>query len=68
MVKRPVAPLPTRKVKQPETVPVEEVKLVDLMSKSGDAFQLPDGKAVDINSYLVWLGNQILALRGEVEY
>ena len=47
---------------KPETKPepVEEgVKLVEVPTEMGIAYQLPDGKEVNMQDYLVWLGNKV---------
>lgn len=38
---------------------VEGVQLVDVTTKTAPAFKLPDGSIVDMEDYLVWMGNLI---------
>ena len=49
--------------KEKETKKITEVELTQVVTETAQAFKLPDGTTVDINGYLVWLGNQILAIK-----
>ena len=42
--------------KQPEVKQVESSLLIE---STKPAFKLPDGETVDLNDYLIWLGNLI---------
>ncbi len=40
-----------------------KVELTQVVTETAPAFQLPDGTTVDMQQYLVWLGNQIYEIR-----
>ena len=40
-----------------------KVELTQVVTETTPAFQLPDGTTVDMQQYLVWLGNQIYEIR-----
>ena len=44
----------------------QEVRMVDVPSGYARMIELPDGTQLDAEQYLVWLGNQILAIRKAV--
>lgn len=51
------------KKEQKESKKIAEIELTEVVTQTAEAFKLPDGTTVDINNYLVWLGNQVLAIK-----
>jgi hypothetical protein len=43
-----------------------EVELTEVPTETAQLFKLPDGNVVNHNDYLVWLGNNILAIKRSV--
>lgn len=41
---------------------IEEIKLVEVVTATAEAFELPDGTKLTDRGYAVWLGNQILKI------
>ena len=60
---------PTAEVKQEEQ-PIETrpISVVEVPTQMGLAFKLPDDKVVDLNEYLVWIGNELLDLKKQLGY
>lgn len=49
--------------------PKEEIKKVEetlMIESTKPAFKLPDGEIVELNAYLVWLGNMIYQLNKKI--
>jgi hypothetical protein len=42
------------------------VELVEVATQTEKQYQLPDGKVVDIQGYLIWLGNIVLEVKRSV--
>ena len=40
-----------------------EVELTEVVTQTQPAFKLPDGTVLDANSYLIWIGNQLIEIR-----
>jgi len=55
----------TSKFKQKQTKK-EGVSLTSIATQTAPAFQLPEGKVVSFEEYLVWLGNQVYAIKQAV--
>ena len=39
------------------------VELTQIVTQTAEAFKLPTGEVVDLNGYLVWLGNLVYELK-----
>jgi len=52
-------PMAETKEEPKEEPKPEGVKLVEVPTEMGIAYQLPDGKVVNMQDYLVWLGNKV---------
>lgn len=46
-------------VKQESKQEIKQVESTLMMESTKPAFKLPDGEVVEINEYLVWLGNLV---------
>ena len=44
---------------EPKAKPTTDVKLVEVPTEMGIAFQLPDGSVVNMQEYFVWIGNLV---------
>lgn len=57
-VKRVLTPLREEKIK--------EVESVDITTQTAKAFKLPGGEIVNLEEYLVWMGNEVYRIRRAV--
>lgn len=58
-----LAPKVKPKTSIPSKVPsTSEIKLVEVVTATAEAFELPDGTKLTDRGYAVWLGNQILKI------
>jgi len=44
----------------------EEVELTEVVTQTAQMFKTPEGTMLDLNGYLVWLGNQLIKIRKAV--
>lgn len=51
--------MPEKEVKQESKQEIKQVESSLLIESTKPAFKLPDGEIVEINDYLVWLGNLV---------
>ena len=49
-----------------EKTKTEAVEATQIVTQTAPAFKLPDGEVVGLEEYLVWLGNQVLAVKKAV--
>ena len=43
-----------------------QVEVCEVVTQTEKAFKLPNGEAVDMHTYLVWLGNEILDIKSKI--
>lgn len=51
--------MPKEEIKQEVKPEIKQVESTLLIESTKPAFKLPDGEIVEINDYLVWLGNLV---------
>ena len=51
--------MPKEEVKQESKPEVKQVESTLIIESTKPAFKLPDGEIVEVNDYLVWLGNLV---------
>ena len=40
-----------------------KIEVCEVVTQTEKAFKLPTGEAVDLHTYLVWLGNEVLSIK-----
>ena len=51
--------MPKEEIKQEAKPEIKQVESTLLIESTKPAFKLPDGDIVEVNDYLVWLGNLV---------
>lgn len=44
-----------------------QVEITEVVTQTTVGYKLPDGETVDLNQYLVWLGNLVLDIKKAVD-